>query len=500
MLNANGTVERPITIGVPNLVPVPAKYDNQHYFTAHKAYKTEAAVFDPSSGTFTIAGPTGTYTVTFQAGDTPVPADYAGTGSIQPAVFRQSSTNIQFFEKASGTSGSDKIIATFPTLALATVVPVGAPMSYLSSTVVPTTTTQLAVTAQPPATVAAGAGFGLTVTAETSSGAVDPTFNGTVTLSLATNAGGSGTVLGGTLTATAVNGVATFSGLTLNNPGNGYTLKATAGSLTVTTSSFNVASPSATATQLAVTAQPPATVAAGIKFDLTVTAETSRAPSTPASTGPSPCRWRPTPGAAAPSSAAADRDGGQRRGQVLRPDPEQPGQRLQAGGFHERANPRDDGSLQRHVPAAPHPAPPVIIGQSVLFTRKTNRRGKPVGRPILAGFEIDFSTSMNPVTTGNSNNFRLGKYVTRRVGRRTVKVLQPVRFTERFDPSNNSVKLLLTGKKATFPRGGHVTLIAAPPGGISSAAGVLLDGDNNGTPGDNGTFTIIVNARGITRP
>jgi hypothetical protein len=87
------------------------------------------------------------------------------------------------------------------------------------------------VTAQPPATVATGAGFALTITAETSSGAVDPTFNGTVTLALANNAGGSGTVLGGNLTATAVNGVATFSGLTLNNPGNGYTLVASSNGL-----------------------------------------------------------------------------------------------------------------------------------------------------------------------------------------------------------------------------------------------------------------------------
>ena len=57
--------------------------------------------------------------------------------------------------------------------------------------------------------------------------------------------------------------MATFSGLTLNKAGQGYTLKATAGSLTVTTTGFNVASPTAVATQLVVTAQPPATVAAG---------------------------------------------------------------------------------------------------------------------------------------------------------------------------------------------------------------------------------------------
>src|SRR5208283_3389018 len=129
-------------------------------------------------------------------------------------------------------------------------IPLAAPFSYRVPSNSPTLTpgTQLAVTTPP--TVVAGAGFPLTVTVETSSGAVDSTFNGTVTLALGTNPGGSSTTLGGMLTATAVNGVATFSGLTLNNAGNGYTLKATADGLAVTTSSFNVASPTATATQL----------------------------------------------------------------------------------------------------------------------------------------------------------------------------------------------------------------------------------------------------------
>ena len=76
-----------------------------------------------------------------------------------------------------------------------------------------------------------------------------------------------------------------------------------------------------------------------------------------------------------------------------------------------------------------------------------------MGRPVLAGFEFDFSTPMNPVTTGNASNFRLGKYVTRRVRRKVVKVLQPVRFTERFNPSNNSVKLL-ADRQADVPEGG----------------------------------------------
>ena len=42
--------------------------------------------------------------------------------------------------------------------------------------------TQLVVTAQPPATLTAGSGFGLTVSAEDPFGNVDPTYSGDVTV------------------------------------------------------------------------------------------------------------------------------------------------------------------------------------------------------------------------------------------------------------------------------------------------------------------------------
>src|SRR5262249_6934248 len=70
--------------------------------------------------------------------------------------------------------------------------------------------------APPPNIVTAGVPFGLTIAAQDLAGNVDTTFNGPVTLALVTNGDGPLATLGGTLTATAVNGVATFSGLTLN--------------------------------------------------------------------------------------------------------------------------------------------------------------------------------------------------------------------------------------------------------------------------------------------
>jgi hypothetical protein len=62
-----------------------------------------------------------------------------------------------------------------------------------------------------------------------------------VTLSLGSNPAGA--ALGGTLTATVNGGVATFSNLTLNNAGTGYTLRASSGNLSgATSASFNVTS------------------------------------------------------------------------------------------------------------------------------------------------------------------------------------------------------------------------------------------------------------------
>lgn len=69
-----------------------------------------------------------------------------------------------------------------------------------------------------------------------------PGYTGAVTIALSANPGAS--TLSGTLTVNCVNGVATFSGLSLNNAGAGYTLAFSATGLTgVTSSSFNVNAP-----------------------------------------------------------------------------------------------------------------------------------------------------------------------------------------------------------------------------------------------------------------
>jgi uncharacterized delta-60 repeat protein len=144
------------------------------------------------------------------------------------------------------------------------------------------------------------------------------------------------------------------------------------------------------------------------------------------------------------------------------------------------------------------PALPVIIGEHPLFTPRFNRHHKPVGQPILSGFEFDFSEEMNPATAGAATNYQVDWISTRRVRKQTVQVLHAVPVTVQYSSTTNSVSVLLSGKQA-FAQGGQITVIAEPPNGVSSEGGVLLDGGDKGEAADNGVFRILPRGRGITR-
>ena len=104
------------------------------------------------------------------------------------------------------------------------------------------TASQLVITTEPPASVPAQSAFGLAVTARDGGGNTVTTFSGPVTVAIGTNP--SGGTLSGTLTVSASSGVATFSGLSIDNVGTGYTLTAASAGLTSATSTaFNVTAP-----------------------------------------------------------------------------------------------------------------------------------------------------------------------------------------------------------------------------------------------------------------
>jgi hypothetical protein len=129
---------------------------------------------------------------------------------------------------------------------------------------------QLVVTEQPPNSVTAGSPFEITVSVENRNGVVQTEATGTITLAMAGDP--SGSTLNGTLTATISNGVATFSGLTIDRAATGYTIQATSAGLSATTTQAFDVQPSAPV-QLAVTAQPDPLITAGTEFGLTVSAE-----------------------------------------------------------------------------------------------------------------------------------------------------------------------------------------------------------------------------------
>jgi streptogramin lyase len=91
--------------------------------------------------------------------------------------------------------------------------------------------TYVSVTTEPPSFVEPGNAFGLTVSVHYYSGPTDTGYNGPVTVALL-NPGTA--TLSGTLTVTAKDGVATFTGLSINQVGTGYQLMAYTDALTTT--------------------------------------------------------------------------------------------------------------------------------------------------------------------------------------------------------------------------------------------------------------------------
>ena len=114
--------------------------------------------------------------------------------------------------------------------------------SPTSSIVVsPTAATKLEIAVPQPASVQAGAGFGLVVDAVDAFGNIDPSFSGPVNVALASNPDGE--TLAGTTSESATAGVAKFSGLTLDIASGSFSLIAstTTGLPSVTTAATAVA-------------------------------------------------------------------------------------------------------------------------------------------------------------------------------------------------------------------------------------------------------------------
>jgi hypothetical protein len=127
-------------------------------------------------------------------------------------------------------------------------------------------------------------------------------------------------------------------------------------------------------------------------------------------------------------------------------------------------------------PPPPPPVAPVIIGEKAVFTRKTNKKGKPVGKAVLTGFTVDFSAPLNQASATNRLNFQLGTVTTKKVKKKVTTILHPItNFTVSYIPSTDSIDLTLIGTQ-TFPTGGRLTIVNRPPGGVAGASGAPLAG------------------------
>src|SRR5689334_9188018 len=118
----------------------------------------------------------------------------------------------------------------------------GSPTTWLPSVVSLNPAPHLVFTAQPKTTLPLTTMPAVQVTVTDALGNAVPSFTGTVTIAIGHNGGtlAAGT-LSGTLTVTVVNGVATFSDLSIDQLGNGYTLTVTAGGVVgAESAAFNI--------------------------------------------------------------------------------------------------------------------------------------------------------------------------------------------------------------------------------------------------------------------
>ncbi len=124
----------------------------------------------------------------------------------------------------------------------------------------------------------------------------------------------------------------------------------------------------------------------------------------------------------------------------------------------------------------PPPVSPTIIGEKAIFTRKTNKKGKPVGSAFLSGFSLQFSEPLNLASAKNATNYELDTVTTKKVKKKLTTILHPfTKFTVSYVASTDTVDLTLIGKQ-TFPTGGQLTVVNRSPGGVEGATGAFLSG------------------------
>ena len=133
---------------------------------------------------------------------------------------------------------------------------------------------------------------------------------------------------------------------------------------------------------------------------------------------------------------------------------------------------------------------PTVISEHVVMMQKKNNKGKAVGKPVFLGFALDYSAAMDPATAGLAANYQVDSTIKVHVKKKTKTVLHPIAFTSAYNSSTDTVTLTILGKQK-FAQGGQISVIASPPYGVASEAGVPLIAND-------AIFTISPRARKVT--
>ena len=110
-----------------------------------------------------------------------------------------------------------------------------------------------------------------------------------------------------------------------------------------------------------------------------------------------------------------------------------------------------------------NPAPTLtqaaVTGEQPVLVRKLNKRGKPIGTPVLSGFMLDFGVPLTPASVSNTGIFQLDTVTTKRVKRKVKTILHPVKkFTVCYVAASNAIEVKL-GSAQAFPTSGRLTVL-----------------------------------------
>jgi hypothetical protein len=125
------------------------------------------------------------------------------------------------------------------------------------------------------------------------------------------------------------------------------------------------------------------------------------------------------------------------------------------------------------INASPQAPPQVvtIIGEQPVFAQKLNKKAKPSGKSVLTGFTLDFSAPLDAAIASSAANFQFDTITTKRVKAKIVRVLEPINFTVAYSPATDSVTLRIAGIQA-FTKGGQITILP----GVTGSSGSVLGG------------------------